>query len=80
MGKSISKTFVWVLLGLLFVGLAGFGATNLSGTIRTVGFAGNQTIGVDQFAREFQQELRAVQALRSSRSFLARGPTPISLY
>lgn len=57
---SLSKTFVWILLALLFVGLAGFGATNLSGTIRTVGKAGDQQISVDQFARELQREINAI--------------------
>ncbi|MCR9127773.1 MAG: SurA N-terminal domain-containing protein [Rhodobacteraceae bacterium] len=61
-GKSISKTFVWILLGLLIVGLAGFGATNMSGTIRTVGHAGDQSISVDAYARALQQEMRAFQA------------------
>ncbi|WP_050928518.1 peptidyl-prolyl cis-trans isomerase [Aestuariivita boseongensis] len=60
--NSLSKTFVWVLLGLLFVGLAGFGATNLSGTIRTLGKAGDQVITVDQFARELQRETNAIVA------------------
>lgn len=60
--NSLSKTFVWILLGLLFVGLAGFGATNLSGTIRTLGQAGDQTISVDQFARELQRESNAIVA------------------
>ena len=59
---SLSKTFVWILLGLLFVGLAGFGATNLSGTIRTVGKAGDQLISVDSFARELQRETNAIVA------------------
>lgn len=60
--NSLSKTFVWILLGLLFIGLAGFGATNLSGTIRTLGQAGDQTISVDQFARELQRETNAIVA------------------
>ena len=60
--NSLSKTFVWILLGLLFIGLAGFGATNLSGTIRTIGHAGDQTISVDQFARELQRETNAIVA------------------
>jgi peptidyl-prolyl cis-trans isomerase D len=60
--KGISKTFVWILLGLLIVGLAGFGATNLSGTVRTVGSAGDETISVDDYARELQREIRAVEA------------------
>ena len=59
--KSLSKTFVWILMGLLFVGLAGFGATNLSGTVRTVARAGDQTVAVDAYARELQREINAVQ-------------------
>ncbi len=58
--SRLSKTFVWVLLGLLFAGLAGFGATNLSGTVRTVGHAGDQLISVDEFARELQRQSIAV--------------------
>ena len=60
--NSLSKTFVWILLGLLFIGLAGFGATNLSGTIRTLGKAGDELISVDQFARELQRETNAIVA------------------
>lgn len=60
--KSFSRTFVWIILGLLIVGLAGFGATNLSGTIRTIGSAGDQPISVDTYARELQREIRAVEA------------------
>ncbi len=59
---SLSKTFVWILLGLLFVGLAGFGATNLSGTLRTLGKAGDQVITIDEFARELQRETNAIIA------------------
>ncbi|WP_371060211.1 peptidyl-prolyl cis-trans isomerase [Rhodosalinus sp. 5P4] len=59
---SISKTLVWILLGLLIIGLAGFGATNLSGTIRTVGTVGDKPISVDAYARALQDELRAISA------------------
>ncbi|MCY4153589.1 MAG: peptidyl-prolyl cis-trans isomerase [Aestuariivita sp.] len=58
--SRLSKTLVWVLLGLLFAGLAGFGATNLSGTVRTVGHAGDQLISVDEFARELQRQSSAL--------------------
>lgn len=61
MGSTISKTAIWILLGLLIVGLAGFGATNLSGTIRTVGTAGDKPISVDDYARQLQQEIRAME-------------------
>lgn len=69
---GISKTFVWILMGLLFVGLAGFGATNLSGTIRTVGSVGDQSISVDAYFRELQQEIRAVEAQTRQRLPMAQ--------
>lgn len=60
--SGLSKTFVWILLGLLIVALAGFGATSLTGTLRTVGQVGDQTISIDAYVRELQQEVRAVEA------------------
>lgn len=60
--KSLGNTFVWIILALLIVGLAGFGATNLSGTIRTVGHVGDQTISVDTYARALQNEIRGIEA------------------
>lgn len=60
--KSFSKSFVWILMGLLVAGLAGFGAKNLSGTVRTVATVGDQTVSVDEYARELQREIRAVEA------------------
>ncbi|QFS83217.1 Peptidyl-prolyl cis-trans isomerase D [Roseivivax sp. THAF40] len=60
----ISKFFLWILMGLLLVGLAGFGAVNLSGTARSVAAVGDQEVSVDAYARAVQQELRALQAQR----------------
>lgn len=60
--KSLSKTFVWILMGMLMLGLAGFGATNLSGTVRTVATVGDEVISVDAYARELQREIRGVEA------------------
>ena len=60
--KSFSKTFVWILLGLLIAGLAGFGALNLTGTVRTVATVGDQTVTVDEYARELQREVRGIEA------------------
>ncbi len=56
--RSLSKTFVWVLMGLLFIGLAGFGATNFSGQVHSVGAVGEKSIEVDRYARALQQEMR----------------------
>ncbi len=60
--NSLSKTFVWILMGLLMLGLAGFGAVNLSGTVRSVAQVGDETVSVDEYARELQREIRAVEA------------------
>ncbi|AXI46166.1 peptidylprolyl isomerase [Sulfitobacter sp. SK012] len=59
-GMSFSKTAVWVLLGLLILGLAGFGAVDLSGNARLIGTVGEKTITVDRYFREMQQEMRAI--------------------
>ncbi len=61
-GNAISKTFIWILLALLIVGLAGFGATSLGGNIRTVGAVGDKQISVDLYARTLQEDLRAISA------------------
>lgn len=59
--SSISKTAVWILLGLLILGLGGFGATSLTGNIRTIGTVGDMPVSVDNYARQLQQEMQAVQ-------------------
>ncbi|MEX0349569.1 MAG: peptidyl-prolyl cis-trans isomerase [Paracoccaceae bacterium] len=59
--KKMSKTFVWILMGLLMVGLAGFGAVDMMGTARTVATVGDETISVDEYYRELQREISALQ-------------------
>ncbi|WP_171211415.1 SurA N-terminal domain-containing protein [Ruegeria sp. HKCCA5426] len=59
--KNLSKTFVWILMGLLMLGLAGFGATSLTGTVRTVAQVGDEDISVNEYVRELQREIRAVE-------------------
>ena len=58
--SSVGKTAMWIVVGLLFIGLGGFGAVNLSGNIRTIGSVGDKPIAVDTYARQVQQELRAI--------------------
>lgn len=59
---SGSKVLVWILLIMLIVGLAGFGATNFGGRLDSIGSVGETEISVDDYARELQQELRAFSA------------------
>lgn len=60
-GKA-SKTFMWGLMGLLIIGLGGFGVTNLSGTVTSVGSVGDENIDVNDYARALQQDIRAFEA------------------
>ena len=60
--KSLSKTFVWILLVLVVAGLGGYGALNLSGGVRTVAKVGDRTVTTDQYARELQREIRTIEA------------------
>jgi len=62
-GKA-SNFFVWAILFLLIVALAGFGATNFGGGVQSVGRVGDTEIDVNRYARELQQELRALAAER----------------
>lgn len=61
-GGSITKTLVWILMGMLILGLGGFGVTNLSGTVRSIGTVGEQEISIDRYARALQEEMRAIEA------------------
>ncbi|WP_299280577.1 peptidyl-prolyl cis-trans isomerase [uncultured Tateyamaria sp.] len=70
--NSFSKTAVWILLGLLILALGGFGATNLSGTIRTVGQVGDKYIDVQDYARNLQQEIQAVSQQTGNQLTFAR--------
>ncbi|WP_397542177.1 peptidylprolyl isomerase [Roseovarius salis] len=70
--KSITKPLVWILMGLLIIGLGGFGVTNLSGTVRTIGSVGDAQIDVNEYARALQNEIRAIEAERGEAVSFAR--------
>ncbi|WP_407493272.1 SurA N-terminal domain-containing protein [Pseudooceanicola sp. MF1-13] len=65
-GKTAGKTAMWVLMGLLILGLGGFGATSFTGNVRSVGSVGDQDIGVNEYARALQNEIRAFEAQTGS--------------
>ncbi len=71
-GGSITKTLVWILMGMLILGLGGFGVTNLSGTVRSIGTVGDQEISIDRYARALQEEIRAVEAQTGQRLTFAQ--------
>lgn len=55
-GKS---TVVWILMGLMVLGLGGFGITSFSGGTTEVGSVGETKITADEYARALQAEMRA---------------------
>ncbi|MEM6480983.1 MAG: SurA N-terminal domain-containing protein [Pseudomonadota bacterium] len=70
--KSYSKPFVWILLVLLILGLAGFGVTSLQGSLRTVGSVGDAEIRVTNYFNALQNEIRAEEAARGERISFAQ--------
>lgn len=68
MAKKVgSKVFVWILLGMIIVGLIGFGSTNLGGTVRSIGSVGDKDLSINGYARALQSELRALEAQTGQR-------------
>lgn len=64
MAKPKGKTaniFVWIILGLLVIGLAGFGVDGFGGSVRSVGKVGDREIRVQDYARALQQEIRSLE-------------------
>ncbi|GAA0302059.1 SurA N-terminal domain-containing protein [Rhodovulum strictum] len=61
-GKQASRAAVWVLMGLLILGLGGFGISNFGGSIDAIGTVGKEKIAVDSYARALRRELNAQQA------------------
>lgn len=56
-GKGV---VVWILMGLLILGLGGFGVTNFGGTVRSIATVGEVEIGVNDYARALEQDMRSL--------------------
>ena len=63
-GKKASNVFVWIILGLLMVALAGFGVTSFTGGSSQIGRVGTAEITAEEYFRALENEIRE----RSSRS------------
>ncbi len=48
---------VWVMMGMLIVGLGGFGVTNFGGGLTAIGSVGDTEITVDDYANAFRQQV-----------------------
>ncbi|ABD54800.1 peptidylprolyl isomerase [Jannaschia sp. CCS1] len=60
--KKVSNVFVWILMGLLFVALAGFGIGSFSGGASQVGSVGDVEITADDYFRALNNEINAQSA------------------
>ena len=50
---------VWVILGLLVVGLVGFGSTGFNGNVRSLGSAGAKDISIQSYANALRRQIEA---------------------
>ncbi|QCO54979.1 peptidylprolyl isomerase [Pseudorhodobacter turbinis] len=60
-GKGTSVV-VWILMGMLVLGLGGFGITNFGGDINAIGKVGDRDISIGDYERGLQQEVNALSA------------------
>ena len=60
--NKISRAFVWIIMGLVMVGLVGFGSFNFGGGVNSIGKVGNTEISADRYFREVNAQLNAFQA------------------
>ncbi|MGP3699135.1 peptidyl-prolyl cis-trans isomerase [Rhodobacter sp. NSM] len=60
--KKGTQIVFWGLVGLMAVGLGGFGVTNFGGGLSTIGSVGDRDITTGAYARALQQEMRALGA------------------
>ncbi|MFN3273683.1 MAG: SurA N-terminal domain-containing protein [Paracoccus sp. (in: a-proteobacteria)] len=56
-GKS---TVVWILMGLMVLGLGGFGVTSFSGGSTAIGQVGETRVTADEYARALRGEMMAI--------------------
>ena len=72
-GKTnFSKLFVWIILLMLIVGLAGFGARNFGGHVESIGKVGNTDISVTRYANALTRQLRQFEQQTGQRMTLVQ--------
>lgn len=60
--KKRGSTVIWILMGLLVLGLGGFGAQNFGGSVSSIGTVGDRDIDLRDYARVLQREIQAASA------------------
>ncbi len=57
-----ANVVVWVLMGMVIVGVSGFGVSNFGGGVTSIGTVGGRDISTTEYARALQQETAALNA------------------
>lgn len=70
--NSVSKSVMWVLMGLLIFALGGFGITNLGGSVTSLGNVDGKKLDMNAYYRAVQQELSALQQQTGQRITFAQ--------
>lgn len=60
--KNNKRYGAWIIVGVVLLGLAGFGTGGLSGNIRNIGSAGDKDITVAAYQRVLNEQIRALSA------------------
>lgn len=60
--KKKTRYGAWVIVGVILLGLAGFGAGGLSGNIRNIGTVGDKDVTVAAYQRALNEQIRGLSA------------------
>ncbi len=60
--RKRGNTIIWILVGMLILGLGGFGARNFGGSVRSIGSVGDREIDLRDYARALNREVAALSA------------------
>ncbi len=60
--KGKKRYGAWIIVGVILVGLAGFGTGGLSGNVRSIGTVGEKEISVASYQRAMNDQIRALSA------------------
>ncbi|MBV7410109.1 peptidylprolyl isomerase [Maritimibacter sp. DP1N21-5] len=75
MFSNISRFFVWIIMGLVLVGLVGFGSFNFGGSANSIGRVGDTDIDASAYFRELNAEFRAWEAQTGQNITMAQAQT-----
>lgn len=57
--RKTQEVAVWLLMGMLILGLGGFGVTSFSGGVTSIGRVGDTDISTEEYARALQTQVNA---------------------